>query len=67
MLRFMGNCVDWIFDNTDAVVLMNFVPEKNKPLKMLMAHIGSECMGNIKGSGADGRDEIMYCYYKDMR
>jgi hypothetical protein len=66
MLEFMGSCVDWMFDNTDAIVLMNFVPIENRPLRLFMGHVGSVCMGTMKNTGRYGKDEVLYCYYKDM-
>ena len=53
----------WMFQNTQATVLMNFVDERRRDLKMLMGAIGSTKISTIKQGGGKG-DQTLYCAFK---
>lgn len=54
----------WMFNNTSATCLINFVKESRKDLILLMPYLHTTKVGILKNSN-DGENEIMYCAFKE--
>ncbi len=57
---------EWMFNNTEAVSLINFVKENNRALKLLMGSLGSKRITIIPNSSDDNQNEVMYMYNKEI-